>query len=306
MKGILRVIFYSHDRYRWGWEILFYLLIVGISVIVFAGPFAVVLPKLGFVLKGGEFVEGWSSIAGSVIVLIMVYTGFLFGTYMAQRYVRRSSLSEIGIKLNEQALREFAIGLGLGAIIIAVSVFLSWIFGYYNFTGFSWQYRSGSILLPAIILMLIAIIQPALVEEVIFRGYLFQVILSRKGIIYAVIITSLFFGLMHLTSFDESTTWWMAIISTFLAGFVFAQAFLARMSLWIPFGIHYGWHLFGRLLNDTGGAAKNSIFMVSEVAQKKLITNPTGGGAGIFELVGVGVVSFILWKFVRPAMRRQF
>lgn len=295
-ERIVRSIFISDDRFRWGWEILFYILITGASVTLIVGPLLLILSATGLSPQIGKPVTGWISIIGSILTLAFGYAAFLLGSHLAQRFIKHSGISDLGLKFNRRAISDFAVGFGLGAIIIVVSVLLAWISGYYRFSGFSWEFRSGGILIPAFFLVLVAKIQPALVEEVIFRGYLFQTISSRRGILIAVLLSSILFGLAHLASFDETTTWWMAVISTFLAGLVFAQAYLVRMNLWLPIGIHYAWHIVGRLLGDTGGPAENAIFIVSDVAQKRLITSPTGGGAGVFDLIGLAAVSLILWK----------
>lgn len=298
-KRIIRSIFYSNGRFRWGWELLFYILITAATVTVIVGPLLLILSAVGLSPQIGKPVTGWISITGSILVLLAGYPAFLLGTYLTQRFIRRAGLSDLGLKFSKRAVSDFAVGFGLGSIIVAVSVLLSSISGYYSFSGFSWQFRPGEILVPAFVLILVVKIQPALVEEVIFRGYLFQTISSRRGIKSAVLLSSFLFGLAHLTSFDETTTWWMAIISTFLAGLIFAQAYLVKRSLWLPIGIHYAWLMVGRLLSDTGGPAENAIFVVSDVTQRRLLTSPTGGGAGIFDLIGVGLVSLILWRMSR-------
>lgn len=295
-KQKLRSIFYSGDNFRTGWEFIFYIVITAATVAVILTPLVLVLSAIGLSPQIGGPITGWASISGSLVTLAAGYSAFLLGTHFTQKFVRHSSLSNLGMRFDKAAAGNFVAGFGLGSAIIIISVLLSWIFGYYKFSGFSWQFRTPDVLIAAIVMVFVAKIQPALVEEVVFRGYLFQMISSRWNIRVAVLLTSLLFGLLHLTSFDETTTWWMAIISTFLAGLIFAQAYMVRMSLWLPIGIHYAWHIMGRLLGDSGGAAENAILVVSNVAQKPIITSPTGGGAGIFDLAGVAIVSLILWR----------
>jgi membrane protease YdiL (CAAX protease family) len=295
-ERFIRSIFISNDGFRWGWELFLFFLITGVTVAVIVGPLLLLLSAIGLSPQIGIPVTGWISIIGSILILAAGYAAFLLGTHLTQRFIKGASLSDLGLKFSTAAVGNFAVGFGLGSIIVVISVLLSWISGFYEFSDFSWQIRSVGILIPALVLALVAKIQPALIEEVIFRGYLFQVISSRRGMRAAVLLSSFLFGLAHLASFDETTTWWMAIISTFLAGLVFAQAYLVRMTLWLPIGIHYAWHIAGRLLGDTGGPAENAIFIVSDVTQERLITSPTGGGAGIFDLIGLGVASLILWR----------
>jgi membrane protease YdiL (CAAX protease family) len=193
---------------------------------------------------------------------------------------------------------DILIGLGLGTLIVAFSTFLSWLLGWYQFAGFSWQFRPLDILLPAVVMSFIASIQSPLVEEVLFRGFIFQTLSERWSFSSALLFSSFLFGLAHLTS-TENTFWWAAILSTFLAGMMFIQAFLVHKSLWIPIGIHFGWIFSGRLLNDIGQSTDKVLFLASNVDGPNLLVAPTGGGAGLFELIGVGIVSLILWRITR-------
>jgi membrane protease YdiL (CAAX protease family) len=117
-------------------------------------------------------------------------------------------------------------------------------------------------------------------------------------------VSTLLFGIAHLTSLDDFA-WWAAIISTFLAGLMFTQAYLYHGSLWIPIGIHFGWIFSGRLLNDIGGSSDKTLLLASKVEGPALIVAPSGGGAGLLELVGVGLVSLILWHISMGNKYRQ-
>jgi membrane protease YdiL (CAAX protease family) len=168
--------------------------------------------------------------------------------------------------------------------------------GWYQILGFSWQFRPIDILLPALFLSFIASLQSPILEEVIFRGFLLQTLSDRWGLPVAVILSSFLFGLAHLANVDSDFGWLSAFISTFIAGLMFAKAYLVHKSLWIPIGIHFGWIFSGRLLNDVGRTADNTILFVSKVEAPSFIASPSGGGAGLFELIGVGLVSLLLWQ----------
>ena len=214
---------------------------------------------------------------------------------MSQKWLRKSKLSALDLKIDKQNMYYLLLGFVLGGVIIVVSVLLSWLMGWCKFIGFAWEYRSVNLIIPATLLLLFARIQPALLEEVIFRGYLFQLLFDRYSVRITILISSLLFGLAHLTSMGNYP-WWAAIISAFLAGLLFAQAYLLHKNLWLPIGIHYGWHIFGSLLNNTGVPVDKSIFIISEISGPELLLPASGGGASLFELVGVGLVSIILCK----------
>ncbi len=78
-------------------------------------------------------------------------------------------------------------------------------------------------------------------------------------------------------------------------GFLFAQAFLLFRSLWLPFGLHAGWHLAMRLLGSVGLNSDEAVFMITKVEGPAMLVSTKAGGAGLFELIGVLLVSGILF-----------
>lgn len=288
-------IFYNRDSLRLGWNLLFYIITMLFTIAVCVTPVVYLLKRVHLSPQIGQPVTGWSSIAGSIIVLVVGYFSFLLGTHLSQRMFRKGDLSSLGLKPNKGNFKDLIVGICLGALIVCVSVFLNWIFGWYEFVGFSWEVNHINIIIPTFILLLFTKIQPALLEEAIFRGYFFQVIHEKTSLRFTVAVTSLLFGLAHLGSPGEYP-WWAAVLSASIAGLLFAQAYLLNSNLFLPIGIHYGWHIFGRLLNDSGVAVEKTILIISNVKGPALLAPTSGGGASLFELLGVGLVSLILYK----------
>ena len=59
------------------------------------------------------------------------------------------------------------------------------------------------------------------------------------------------------------------------------------------------------MINDTGVPIEKSIFLVSGVQGPTLLTPTSGGGASLFELIGVGIVSIVMWKMSRSNSLRR-
>ncbi len=293
---VFKSFFFSLTGLRWGWIIFFYFIIVITTITIIIVPLIFLLSHINYSPQPGKPVSGWSSIIGSIITLLVGYSTFLIGTYFAQRLLRKSNLSELGLFINRKWCHDLILGIVLGTFIVIVSTFLCWLMGWYQFLGFSWQFRPTDILLPAFLLSFIASLQSPILEEVIFRGFIFQTLLDRWGLRITILISSIFFGLAHLANVDSNYSLLAAVISTFLAGLMFAQAYLVHKSLWIPIGIHFGWIFSGRLLNDVGKTVDKTLLLVSKVEGPSFIVNPSGGGVGLFELLAVGLVSLILWQ----------
>lgn len=78
-------------------------------------------------------------------------------------------------------------------------------------------------------------------EELVFRGYLLQLIWSKSaGYVYAVVLPSLIFGLLHFDSQSYGTNAWYYCINTFVVGSLLCLITLHTGSLALAFGLHWG------------------------------------------------------------------
>lgn len=81
------------------------------------------------------------------------------------------------------------------------------------------------------------VILPPLAEEMIFRGFLFGSLRRTARFIWASILTSLFFGALHLMT-GESGLLWIAAIDTFLLSLVLCYAREVTGNIWTSIFIH--------------------------------------------------------------------
>jgi len=79
-------------------------------------------------------------------------------------------------------------------------------------------------------LILMVLIAP-MVEEIVFRGLLYRMLREQWGIVVSVVVSSVFFSMIHQGS----------LISPQLAGgIIFALAYERSRSLWVPILLHMG------------------------------------------------------------------
>lgn len=76
-------------------------------------------------------------------------------------------------------------------------------------------------------------------EELMFRGYAFQLLLRRLGPALTIIPFAALFAAAHA---DNPHADWPALAATLLWGVVLGYAFHRSRSLWLPIGIHFGWN----------------------------------------------------------------
>jgi membrane protease YdiL (CAAX protease family) len=93
-----------------------------------------------------------------------------------------------------------------------------------------------SFLVPAIAMA----VKSAIFEELVFRGVLFQSVETMLGTWAGLIVSSLAFGLIHLTNPDATMTG--AAYITIEAGLLLGAAYLVTRRLWICIGFHMVWN----------------------------------------------------------------
>src|SRR6185436_17047655 len=77
-------------------------------------------------------------------------------------------------------------------------------------------------------------------EELVFRGYPFQVLLKGMGPWPAMLLISSIWALLHSDN-DGATP--LSTVNTVIAGVFLSRAFMGTRSIWLPYGIHIGWNL---------------------------------------------------------------
>ncbi|WP_201259365.1 type II CAAX endopeptidase family protein [Paenibacillus sp. LC231] len=224
-----------------------------------------------------ERVDGMISLVLTLVMgllAIMVYKLTL--TYLARRSTPEIARQRAGI--------EAVLGVLTGTIFIAGSVFIIMALGGYSFQWAS-SANAGSVLISSIG----AALGAAIIEELIFRGLMFQAIDKLGGKLLALAVTSLFFGVAHLG--NPGATLWSAFAIALEAGVLLGAAFLWRRNLWFAMGLHFAWNAIEGVLGiPVSGHSAPGLFTV-EVNGAALLT---GGDFGLEGSIVPVVISLLI------------
>lgn len=199
---------------------------------------------IGFVLAGALLLQLLlGALFGSVIAAtIGIFLTGLFANLLVMRIFDRRPLSDIGLGSGKGTNRNFAIGILTGAGSAALLLSAPLLAGTAHFVPrahSSWAWSS-------LLFYLITLLFGAAGEEMVFRGYAFQLLIRKLGPFATVLPVGVLFGLAH--SFNPSATD-VSVVNTALWGILLGYAFLRSHDLWLPIGLHYGWNavlpLFG-------------------------------------------------------------
>ncbi|UEL47099.1 CPBP family intramembrane glutamic endopeptidase [Terrisporobacter hibernicus] len=176
----------------------------------------------------------------------------------------------------ESWLAKYASGLLIGLLMMSTVVFILYIFGFITIETKSPQPVGIGALLNISIILIGWLIQGA-TEEIVTRGWLMNVLGARYNITVGLILSSVFFALIHS---ENPGINYVAMLNIVLVGILLGLIVINTGSLWVACGIHSAWNfaqgnIFGFQVsgNDVG---------VGSIVDLNLVGNEfiTGGQFG--------------------------
>jgi len=257
---------------------------------------AILFIAIGFIAAqlALNFLRPALSIADTGTAQILAFILFAPLTYFAYslyiRLVEKREISEFGLS---NALQEFGFGALIGFGLFTSIIIVLWLMDLYHMSGFAF------IVIPFIGALLGAFVS-GLVQELIFRAVIYRITEEWLGTWWALGISALLFGLIHLTS--EGATILSALSIALQAGVVLAAVYTLTRRLWMAIGLHIAWDfandgIFGvGIAGQTGGAIKGLL--------QASLSGPdifTGGKLG----VEASVISLVIVFFAGVIILRK-
>lgn len=149
------------------------------------------------------------------------------------QFLRKEPVTLITGEINLRTLRQFIIGLLTGAVLMIFPAILLYLSGLLK-----WSIKEFSF--STIISGVTACITVAVVEEFLFRGFIFQRLIESLGRWPAQLIIAGMFLLTHINNPGMmGSVKLIASVNIFLASILFGVAFIKTKSLAVPIGIHF-------------------------------------------------------------------
>ena len=163
--------------------------------------------------------------AGPLVLAVLILPTYWLGS----RWIERREPQELA---PSHALPETLSGLALGATLFAAVMAVLWACGVYHPLGWG----GVSNLASAVVFTLLA----GILEEVIFRGFLFRLFSRIVGTWGALLLTAALFGAAHAG--NRNATVGSSIAIAIEAGLLLGAAYAVTKRLWLPMGLHIGWN----------------------------------------------------------------
>jgi len=161
---------------------------------------------------------------GFIVALLSIGTYTLLFSFYEKRSITELSIKGLG--------KNLSMGIGLGLVLQSLTILV--IYLNKGFTVVS--VNSILFILPSLAMAFTS----AIFEEIIFRGILFRITEEKLGSYWALLISALIFGAMHLANPHSSIG--AALGLAIQAGLLLAAAYIFTRNLWFPIAIHFAWN----------------------------------------------------------------
>ena len=161
---------------------------------------------------------------GIAVALLSVSTYvFLF------RFYEKRNIIELSTK---KLFQNLLVGISLGVVLQSLTILVIYLKG-----GFTVSSVNSIILaLPSFVMAFTS----AIFEEILFRGIVFRITEEKLGSYWALFISALIFGAMHLANPHSSVLASLGL--AIQAGLLLAAAYIFARNLWFPIAIHFAWN----------------------------------------------------------------
>lgn len=212
------------------WDILNMILVIGalfIAQLVGNSIIKLGLKLLPSLYRDLPLLIGINLIINTSLLLLLIY--------LSVRWIEGRGLVSLGLGFNHMTIKSYGKGIVTGTMMLLVVVAIVALGG-----GLSFE-TSG--IEPAQYLSFLVIIIAWMIqgasEEVLIRGYLLSRIGMRRGFATGIMVSSIYFGLLHLFNSGISG---IAILNISLTGIFLALYTLRTGNLWIACGWHAAWN----------------------------------------------------------------
>ena len=238
----------------------------------------------------------------NLLVAVLASTAALATYFYLFKFYEKRKINELS---SSYFWRNSITGFFIGFLFLSFVMLIMYFGKAYTITSVN----PVSFLVPALALG----ISSAIFEEILFRGIIFRITEEKLGSVWALVISSSFFGIAHIG--NENSTFFSAIAITVEAGLLLGAAYIYAKNLWLPICIHFAWNfseggIYGAIIS---GSTLEKSLINCKISGPDLLTGGEFGPENSLQAVILGLLVGImfLWmaikqnKFVKPFWKQQ-
>jgi membrane protease YdiL (CAAX protease family) len=278
----------DEPRLRAGWRLLLQTLFMGLILLGFTFPLSI----LAFIKP--------ELITSPILNALVSFTMFTVSVFIARLWLDRRSLTSLGLSVNMRALKDILVGILITLPMIGLIYAILWGIGWLTFENFAWQVDPLSTVFKETLVVFIIFVLVGWSEELLSRGYHLQTIESGLNTFWAVVLSSVIFGILHLGN-ENSESILFVSIGIFLAGVFLAYGYLRTRQLWLPIGLHIGWNFFeGAVFGfPVSGMSTYQLMRITINGPELWTGGPFGPEAGLVLIPGLLLGFALIYIYTR-------
>jgi uncharacterized protein len=243
-------------------RILIYLILCIISTVIF---FVILVMPFSEDWGSGsrEAFNGysWTAFGNSLATTL----GIVAATLYVVKQIEHRPIASYRLTFN---LRNFILGFSVGIFIMLLFVLCAFAFGIIDFSYQGFSNRLGfSFVFYAFV---------AISEEVSVRGYILTNLQEKMNPFWALLVSSLFFGALHVGN-DYFT--WIGFATISLSGFLMGLLVLRTGSISSAIGLHWSWNFVQGPILGFGVSGRQEVGLFSNASLRSQMF--TGGEFGV-------------------------
>lgn len=214
-----------------------------------------------------------------IIISFFTLLGTFLVIWLFMKYLDKERFMKVGFETKNR-LNEFLVGIGIGAFIMTAGYLLLLFLGEINFERVIFDFKE--IIISIFLFMIVAVM-----EELLFRGYILKNLMISFNKYVALIVSSILFALMH--GFNPNIDLF-GMTNIFFAGILLGISYIHTKNLWFPIALHLSWNLFQTILGFNVSGQKTYSLIEFGITENNLLN----GGKFGFEGSILSLISMLI------------
>jgi hypothetical protein len=168
---------------------------------------------------------------------VSIFLTAAFANWFVVRVFERGRLEDVGMGWSLSSHRHLGLGIVGGmatALIVLLAPLAAGLGTLVKSPDPAEAFSFGKFLYVSVLLLF-----GAVGEELMFRGYAFQMVLRQAGPWATILPFGVLFAAAHMSNLNTS---YLGLVNTGIWGVILGYSFYKSGDLWLPIGLHFGWN----------------------------------------------------------------
>jgi len=230
------------------------------------------------------------SMSQQLILQFSTFITVIVIVYLFRKFVDKKSIKSMGFAFKNKG-PDLVAGFIMALFIIGGGTLILYSLGYLEFSSFHLN-------LQTFLLTFILFILVSFQEEILFRGYILNNLLTTRMNKYiALLLSAILFALFHAFNANLSL---VGMINLLLAGIILGSTYIFTQNLWFPISLHLFWNFFQGPIFGYAVSGQNIDSMATiELTGDNLMNGGNFGfeGSLVCTIISVIAIGLILYHY---------